>query len=64
MNEDFLEPLSAFLAAEVRFLVIGAYAVGVHGRPRATKDIDIWIEASTDNAVRVIAALRDFGAGS
>lgn len=62
MNEDFLELLSAFLAADVRFLVIGAYAVGVHGRPRATKDIDIWIEASADNAVRVITALRDFGA--
>lgn len=42
MNDDFLELLSAFRDAEARFLVIGAYAVGVHGRPRATKDIDVW----------------------
>jgi hypothetical protein len=62
LNEDFLELLSAFLAAEVRFLVIGAYAVGVHGRPRATKDLDVWIATSPENAVRVIAALRQFGA--
>lgn len=41
MNEDFLELLSALLDAEARFLVIGAYAVGIHGRPRATKDLDV-----------------------
>lgn len=62
MNEDFLELLSSLLAAEARFLVIGAYAVGVHGRPRATKDLDVWIEASSDNAARVMEALRLFGA--
>lgn len=43
-------------------MVVGAYAVGVHGRPRATKDLDIWVEASRENAERVIDALRDFGA--
>jgi hypothetical protein len=42
--------------------VIGAYAVGVHGHPRATKDLDIWIEASPENASRVMDALRQFGA--
>jgi hypothetical protein len=62
MNQDFLDLLSALCAAEARFLVVGAYAVGVHGRPRATKDLDVWIEASTENAVRVIHALREFGA--
>ncbi len=62
MNEDFLALLSALNAAEARFLVVGAYAVGVHGRPRATKDLDIWVEASKDNATRVLAALRTFGA--
>jgi hypothetical protein len=54
--------LSAFSKAEARFLVIGAYAVGVHGHPRATKDLDVWVEASEGNAPRVIAALRTFGA--
>ncbi len=62
MNEDFRDLLSALSDAEVRFMVIGAYAVGIHGHPRATKDLDIWIEASPDNATRVIQALRQFGA--
>ncbi|HSO37249.1 MAG TPA: hypothetical protein VLT33_32205, partial [Labilithrix sp.] len=62
MNEDFLELLSSLLAAEARFLVIGAYAVGVHGRPRATKDLDVWIDATAENAPRVLEALRQFGA--
>jgi hypothetical protein len=62
LNEDFLQLLSSLLAAEAKFLVVGAYAVGVHGKPRATKDLDIWIEASQENAPRVIAALRAFGA--
>lgn len=62
MNEDFLELLSELNAAEARFLVVGAYAVGIHGRPRATKDLDVWIEASEENAARVLTALRRFGA--
>jgi len=62
LNEDFLALLSSLLDAEVKFLVIGAYAVGVHGRPRATKDLDVWVEATPDNAVRVLAALKEFGA--
>jgi predicted nucleotidyltransferase len=62
VNQDFLDLLSAFNAAEVRYLVVGAYAVGVHGHPRATKDLDIWIEASAGNAARVMNALQAFGA--
>ncbi|WP_437675572.1 DUF6036 family nucleotidyltransferase [Sorangium sp. So ce131] len=62
MNDDFLDLLSALSAADARFMVVGAYAVGVHGRPRATKDLDVWIEASPENATRVMDALRRFGA--
>jgi hypothetical protein len=62
VNQDFLDLLSAFNAAEVRYLVVGAYAVGVHGHARATKDLDVWVEVSADNASRIIAALRAFGA--
>src|SRR5208282_5182923 len=62
MNPDFLDLLRALLAADVRFLVVGAYAVGVHGRPRATKDLDVWIEASPENARKVVRAIREFGA--
>jgi hypothetical protein len=62
MNEDFLDLLSALLDAEARFLLVGAYAVAAHGHPRATKDLDVFVEATPDNAHRVFAALRSFGA--
>ena len=62
MNPDFVDLLRSLLAADVRFMVVGAYAVGVHGRPRATKDLDVWVEPSVENAPRVLRALVDFGA--
>lgn len=60
MNQDFLDILHALSDAEVRFLVVGAYAVGVHGHPRATGDLDLWVEASPENAPRIWKALRAF----
>ena len=62
MNQDFLDLLSALNVAEARFLVVGAYAVGVHGHPRATKDLDVWVEATAENAPKLMRALREFGA--
>ena len=62
LDPNYSDLLSAFRAHEVKFLVVGAYALGVHGRSRATMDFDVWVEASQENAARVIAALRDFGA--
>jgi hypothetical protein len=62
MNPDFLDLLRSLLGADARFMVVGAYAVGVHGRPRATKDLDVWVEPSAENAPKVIAALVAFGA--
>jgi hypothetical protein len=62
MNEDFLDALRALLAADARFLVVEAHALAVHGVPRATGDLDIWIERSPDNVARVWTALLDFGA--
>jgi hypothetical protein len=62
MNPDFVELLRAFVAADVRFLVVGAYALALHGRPRATGDLDVWVEATPENAVRVMRALAAFGA--
>jgi hypothetical protein len=62
MNPDFVDLLRAFVAADVRFLVVGAYALALHGRPRATGDLDVWVEATPDNAARVMKALRAFGA--
>jgi hypothetical protein len=62
MNQDFLDLLRAFIDREVRFLIVGAYALGVHGRPRATGDLDIWVDATPDNAARIMEALEAFGA--
>jgi hypothetical protein len=62
MNPDFVDLLRAFAAADVRFLIVGAYALGFHGRPRATGDLDVWVEASEQNAPRVMRALAAFGA--
>ena len=62
LNRDFVEILSALCAAGVEFLVVGAHALAAHGVPRATGDLDVWIRATPDNAERVLAALRAFGA--
>jgi hypothetical protein len=48
--------------AEVRFLIVGAYAVSAHAEPRATGDLDVWVEPTPENASRAYAALRAFGA--
>jgi hypothetical protein len=62
LNRDFVEMLSALFAAGAEFLVVGAHALAAHGTPRATGDLDIWVRPSPENAVRVHAALRTFGA--
>ena len=62
MTEDWVDVLVALLTAEARFLVVGAHALAVHGVPRATQDLDLWIEPTSDNADRVWDALVRFGA--
>ena len=62
MNPDFVDLLQAFIDGDVRFLVVGAYALAHHGRPRATGDLDVWIDPTPANAPRVIRALATFGA--
>ena len=62
MIEDFRDLLSELVRADARFLIVGAHALSVHGVPRATVDLDVWIDASSENAKRVWAALRSFGA--
>jgi hypothetical protein len=59
---DFRDLLAELVRANARFLVVGAHALSVHGVPRATVDLDIWIDASAGNANRVWAALAAFGA--
>ena len=62
LNPDYRDMLSAFAEESVKYLLVGAYALAVHGHVRATGDIDLWVESSRDNATRVMAALARFGA--
>ena len=64
MNRDFVEMLSALCEEGAEFLLVGAYALAVHGQPRATGDLDLWVRPEAHNARRVLAALRRFGAPS
>jgi hypothetical protein len=62
LNEDYREMLQALAGEKARVLLIGAYALAAHGYPRATMDIDLWVEPTRTNAEAVLRALRRFGA--
>ncbi len=62
LNENFRDILSAFDAENVEYLLVGAYAMAAYGCPRATGDIDFWVNPSAANASRVWSALIRFGA--
>ena len=62
MNSDFSDLLKLMDQFQVRFLVVGGYAVIRHTEPRFTKDLDLWIEATAENADRCFRALASFGA--
>ena len=61
-SPDFRELLNIFAEHEVRYLVVGGYAVMKYTEPRFTKDLDLWIATDPENAEAVFAALREFGA--
>ena len=62
LNPDYAEILSLLQEYETEFLLVGAYAMAVHGYPRATADIDIFVNATPENAKRIIRVLKAFGA--
>ena len=55
--EEFVELLNR---SGARYLIIGAHAVALHARPRATKDFDVYIQPTEENAERVLASIREF----
>src|SRR5437899_3972139 len=59
--EDFVRLLNTH---EVKYMVVGGYALAFHGKPRHTGDLDIWINISEDNAERMLKVLKDFGLSS
>jgi hypothetical protein len=62
LNKDYKDMLQCLAAEAVEFMLVGAYAMAAHGYPRATMDIDFWVNPSPENAARVMRALRRFGA--
>jgi len=62
LNSDYKEMLQILLEEDVKFIVVGAYALAVHGYPRATGDLDIWIKPDSQNASKVLCCLKRFGA--
>jgi len=57
---DFKEFLQLLNAYHVEYLLIGGYAVGYHGYPRATADMDVWIAIHPQNAEKLVAVLKEF----
>ena len=62
MNDDWFDLLVSLLDADARYLVVGAHALAAHGFPRATQDIDVWIDPTPENVGKVWTALSAFGA--
>jgi hypothetical protein len=64
INKDFREFIRCLKDHNVEYLIVGGYAVALHGHPRYTKDLDVWINISANNAGKIVAAIRDFGFSS
>ncbi len=62
LNQDYKEMLSLLLENKADFLLVGAYALAIHGFPRATADIDIFVKADSENASIIYKTLEQFGA--
>ena len=62
MNRDYADLFRIFSVHRVRYLLVGAYAVIFYAEPRYTKDLDLWVEPTRENAERVWKALAEFGA--
>ncbi|MBS4036022.1 MAG: hypothetical protein KGZ85_16280 [Ignavibacterium sp.] len=61
LNKDFREFIELLNQNDVKYLIVGGYAVAVHGYPRYTKDIDIWIFTDESNLKKIVKAINDFG---
>ena len=64
VNRDFREFIQSLNDNQVLYLIVGGYAVALHGHPRYTKDLDVWIAMTPANAANLVGALAQFGFGS
>lgn len=63
LQKDLKEFIKLLNALEARYLIVGAYAVAYHGYPRYTRDIDLFVDSSIENAERLLSAIEQFGFG-
>src|SRR5688572_21755217 len=63
-SQDFREFIELLIKNRVEYLIVGGYAVGIHGHPRYTGDLDIWINLSEENAQRISLCVNEFGFSS
>ena len=61
INKDFMKLLRVFAKVDVRYLLVGAFAVEYHGQPRTTRHMDLWLDDSAENMDRAFRALTEFG---
>ena len=64
LDENFKEFIELLNLKKVKYLVVGGFAVGLHGYPRYTGDFDVWVEASSENGKRIVSVLNEFGFSS
>ena len=63
-SQDFKEFVELLIKHKVEYLIVGGYAVGIHGHPRFTGDLDIWLKPSESNAIEILKCVEDYGFGS
>jgi hypothetical protein len=63
-EQDFIDFIELLNLHKVHYMIVGAHALAYHGRPRHTGDLDIWIKPSSENAIKMVTVLKDFGFGS
>ncbi len=61
INKDFMRLLRVFAKVDVRYLLVGAFAVEYHGQPRTTRHMDLWLDDSAESMERAYRALSEFG---
>lgn len=61
LEQDFIDFVQLLNEHHVKYMVVGAYALSVHGRPRHTGDLDIWIKPDSENARQMVRVMADFG---
>jgi predicted nucleotidyltransferase len=64
LTADFKEFVTLLIKNNVEYLIVGGYAVGIHGHPRYTGDLDIWLNPTEGNAMNILKCVQEFGFGS